>query len=367
MRTTSLSVLFAAALAAASLAQTQVAVPSHAADVDGHQSLGLPFGVPGFRSQILVAGSTIAPNVAVLTGLRLRADRPSAPQSAANVPNVTVALSHSSVGLGGLQQAFASNVTGTPTNVFSGTVQLPAQSPGLAGPLAWDIVIAFPQPYVYTPAQGDLLIDIVGNNPTGGFPSYYLDAMQPGGSATKFGVAGDNPSFDFLNLIVSTNGVLEPRLITPGRTLEFSSTLSFTTPPGALALGFDALPQPLDLTSIGAPTHHVYIAPIATVPHVWQQSFIGWYSTTNVAIPNDPGFIGLRIYGQSVLFDPTANALGVLTSEAAEVRLGDGLAPVLMQQVDALDPNAVAGTLVDFGWSQPEFGAVTVLFEGTFQ
>src|SRR5690606_31676847 len=161
--------------------------------------------------------------------------------------------------------------------------------------------------------------------------------------------------------------VLEPRLITPGRTLEFSSTLSFTTPPGALALGFDALPQPLDLTSIGAPTHHVYIAPIATVPHVWQQSFIGWYSTTNVAIPNDPGFIGLRIYGQSVLCDPTANALGVLTSEAAEVRLGDGLAPVLMQQVDALDPNAVAGTLVDFGWSQPEFGAVTVLFEGTFQ
>ncbi len=368
MRTTPLPiVLLTTTLVASLAAQATVAVPPHAADVDGHQSLALPFGVPGFRTQILVEASAIASTQAVLTGIRFRADRPSAPLAAASVPNVTVSLSHCSLGLGGLQSTFANNVTSPATQVFAGTVQLPAQPVGFAGPLGWDVVVAFAQPYVFTTAQGDLLIDIVGNNGSGGTPNYYLDALQGGGSVSPFGVAGDNPSFDFLNLVVSTSGTLEPRLLTPGHTIEFSSTLSFTHPPGVLAFGLDGLPAPFDLGQLGAPTHSIYISPLATVAHSWQQSFIGWYSTAAVAVPSDPAFIGLRLYGQSLLFEPTANALGLLTSGAVEVRIGDALAQFPMQQVDAFDPAATTGTLVDFGFSQPHFGATPVLLEGTFQ
>jgi len=104
------------------------------------------------------------------------------------------------------------------------------------------------------------------------------------------------------------------------------------------------------------------------VPHSWQGSFIGWYTTAAVAIPNHPAFIGLPLYGQSVCFDPTANALGILTSEAGEVRVGDAFEQFPMQQVNAADPAAATGTLVNFGnISTPEFGAVPVMLEGIFQ
>lgn len=359
--------LFAALCAApATLAQSQLPLPAQANDVDGHHSLSMPFGVPGFRTQILIDADAIAPVGAVLNGIRFRADRGSAPQAAVVVPNVTVTLSHNSLGFGGLQPVFANNVTGATTPVFTGAVTLPAQVESFAGPTGWDIVVQFAQPYTFTSAQGNLLIDIVGNNPASQPAEYWLDALQGGGSSTIYGRAGDDPSFDFLNLVVSTNGFLDPRLLSPGRTIEFSSLQSFTQPPGFLALGFDGLPVPFDLGQIGAPTNAVYMTPVATVPHSWQQSFIGWYSTAAVPIPNDPAFVGLRLYGQSFTFSPAANALGLLSSAAAEVRIGDALEVFPMQQVDADDPAATTGVVVDFGFPNPEWGAVALLLEGIF-
>ncbi len=362
----SLPFLSLLATAAALAAQAQVAVPTHANDADGHQAVALPFGAPGFRTQILVDAASLAPTQAVITGIRFRADRTSAPLATSVVPNVTVTVSQTNVGLGGLSVTFANNVGANPAVVFQGSVSLPAVGSAFAGPLGWDIAIPFAQPFVATTSQGNLLIDIVGNNAPNGTPTYYLDAMQNGGSATIFGAAGDNPSFDFLNLIVSTGNSLEPRLLTPGHTVEFTSTLSFTHPPGFLLLGLDSLPAPFDLGPLGAPTHSVYVTPLASVPHAWTQSFIGWYTTASVAVPGDVSFVGLRLFGQSVLFEPTANALGILTSAAAEVRIGDATTIFPMQQVDAFDPAAAIGTVVDFGFGLNEYGATPLLCEGVF-
>lgn len=38
----------------ATLAQSSLLLPAYVDDVDGHQSHGLPFGTPSFRTQILV-------------------------------------------------------------------------------------------------------------------------------------------------------------------------------------------------------------------------------------------------------------------------------------------------------------------------
>ena len=198
---TSLPIALSLTFVTSLTAQSTQPVPAHADAVDGQRSQALPFGKLGFRTQILIDAASVATTQAVLTGIRFRADRASSPQAARSLPNVTVSLSHSSVGLGGLQTTFASNVTGAATQVFSGTVSLPAQATGYDGPMGWDTVITFPTPYVFTSSMGDLLIDIVGNNAAGGSSFYYLDAMQGGGSATTYGVAGDNPSFDSLQLL----------------------------------------------------------------------------------------------------------------------------------------------------------------------
>ena len=261
---------FVAALAALSPAFAQsVVLPASAAAAEGHQSVGLPFGAPGFRTQILVEATTIAPIGAVLTGLRFRTDRTSLPLAATTVPNVTVTVSESTQPFGAFSSTFAQNVTGVGTVVFQGTVALPGYPETFAGQLPWDIVIPFSQPFSFSVTAGNLLIDIVGNNPGGAFPSYWLDGAEAGGAATTFGRGGDNATFDDLNLLVATGVSLEPHLLTIGNTIDFVSTLSFTQPPGVLALSLNALPVPIDLAPIGAPTNTLYIDPQVLVPLTW--------------------------------------------------------------------------------------------------
>jgi hypothetical protein len=89
MRSPSAFVVLATVLGGASLfAQQRVLVPAHADRSEGQTLVIHPFGVPGFRTQILVDGDAIAPTGALLTGLRFRADRTSLPLAATAVPNV---------------------------------------------------------------------------------------------------------------------------------------------------------------------------------------------------------------------------------------------------------------------------------------
>ncbi|MBX3464021.1 MAG: hypothetical protein KF830_12685 [Planctomycetes bacterium] len=358
--------LLAAAMltAAAATAQSGWPLPYNAYLADGHESAALPFGVPGFRTQILLEGSAVGPNGAVLLGLRFRADRNSAPLAATSVPNVTVQIGETTVA--SLGTTFAGNVTGPMQVVFQGTVALPAQVPGHAGPQDWDIVIPFAQSFVFTTQNGNLLLDIVANNPAGGFPTYWLDAVRPGGSATRYGEPGDNPSGDFLNLIAHTGNDIDPRRIAIGGPIDFSTTLMFTNPPGLLALGIQPTPGPIDLGFLGATNQFLHVDPLLFVPHAWTQTFIGFASTFTLALPNDPAWIDDVIYAQSALLDPTANPFGLVLSHAVEVRLGDpAQAWIGMQQLDADDPAAAMGTLLDFAFvGTAEYGAVPLLLEG---
>jgi hypothetical protein len=358
------SVAVVAALASLLSAQTTRSLPAHADLAEGHHGLSMPFGVEGFRTQLLVDADAAGPTGSVLTGIRFRADRPQTAQPAFTVPNVTVTLSHSSAVIGNMDQQFAVNVTGTTTQVFSGSVTMPAQPEGFAGPQAWDLQITFAQPYTYTAASGSLLIDIVGNNPAQATPQFSLDAMGGGGAATAYGTSGDDPSSDNLRLNVSIAGVLDTRLLSPGHAFEFNSMLTFTQPPGVLALGLTGFPAPVDLGPLGAPTNSLYIDPLVLSVHNWQSSFIGRYSTYTLPVPNNALLIGTMLYGQSVLFEPAANPLGLILSHAVEVRIGDQAEQPSVQQLDANDPTATSGTMVDFG--QGDLGAVAILLEGVF-
>jgi hypothetical protein len=366
MRTT-LPFLSSLLAAAASLAaQQSVPLPVHAPAVDGHQSASLPFGAPGFRTQLLLDGAVLAPNGALISGLRFRADRLSQPTTGGTVPNVTVQISNTTAALGNMATTFAGNVTSPPTTVFTGAVTLPAYPASVAdlpGPLPWDIVIPFATPWLCA-ASANVLVDITGNNAPNAQPTYWLDAVQGGGSATTFGTRGDNPTSDNLLLGVSTGNSLEPRLLTPGHGIDFNSGLSFTQPPGVLALGLQAQPVPIDLGVIGAPTNTLYIDPLVLAAHAWTPSFIGFFSTFTLAVPSHPALVGTLVYGQSAIFEPTANALGLVLSAAVEVRVGEQGEPLVLQQLDAFDPAAANGTMLDFGFGQPEFGATPVLVEG---
>ena len=347
--------------AAALAAQNTVSLPAHAGAVDGQHAVVLPFGTPHFRTQLLLDAAAIAPNGAVITALRFRAERGFVPLAAASVPNVTVSIGQTSVAIGSMSQTFANNVAQTPTVVFQGTVNLPGYTTAGAGPMPWDIVIPFNLPWPMTTASGNVLVDIVASNAPILLPHYYLDAVQGGGSESMIG----RPSDDLMLLV----GTGEPRLLSPGNTIPFGS-VSFATSspnaPGALALGLLPQPVPIDLGPLGAPSQTLYVDPIALVPHAWTGASGAWFSSFALPVPNTPTLIGALLYAQSALFDATANALGLVLSSGSEVRIGDQAEALPMQQMDADDPTLPIGWPVDFGVTTSERGATPVLLEGVF-
>ncbi|HEU4419001.1 MAG TPA: hypothetical protein VFT55_08680 [Planctomycetota bacterium] len=356
-----------ALLGGASLtAQTVLALPGHADLADAQHELAMPFGTPGFRTQILVDAAAIAPSGALLHGIAFRCNRQQTAIPAAQVQNVTVTLSQTSVSFGALAPTFANNITGPTTVAFQGTVSLPAVAVTYAGPTPWNVLVNFAAPYVFTTSQGNLLIDIIGNNPpSSGFPTHYLDAAQGGGSSTVFGERGDNPNDQLFLGVHAGNGTT--RAVAPGNTLEFTSTLTFAPTPGVVAIGLAAQPVPIDLSVIGAPTNFLYIDPLVLAAHSWNQSFIGWYSVISVAVPNDPTLIHTMLYAQSAIFEPAANPLGLVLSAATETRLGDANEQLPMQQLNAADPAATTGTLVDWSFTTtPDYGSVVMCLTGTF-
>lgn len=362
----------AAALAAALPSQSTVDVPLHAAAAECNHSLALPFGFEAFRTQLLVDPSAVSPNGAVLTGLRFRVDRYALPRAASVLPGVTVRLSHSSQTLAGVSTTFANNVTTLPLVVYQGPLVLPGYTDRVAGALPWDIHIPFNGAFQYTASQGRLLIDIEGTCamppcPVGPTPMCFVDAAEPGGSATSFGGMGASATFEPLMLRATTQGDLEPLRISPGNPIDFVSQIGFSPRPAWLAVGFSALPTPIDLTPIGAPGNHVYIAADALLPLAWTSTFMGNVATVTLTLPGNSSVLGTLLYGQSVLLDAGANALGLQLSGGVEVRVGDANEVSYVRQVDAIGGGATTGALVNLGsFVQPRFASAAFQLEGAF-
>jgi len=359
-------------LSGALCAQSAVDVPFHAAATECNESLALPFGYEAFRTQLLVDPAAIAPTGAVLTGLRFRVDRYALPRAASVLSGVTVRLSHTSQTLAGVSTTFANNVTNPPLVVYQGPLALPGYTDRTAGTLPWDIHIPFNGAFQYAAAQGQLLIDIEGTGvippgPAGPTPTCFVDAAEPGGSATQFGETGASGTGEFLNLLVTTPSSLEPLRLSLGNPIDFVATIQFAPRPGFLAVGFAALPVPIDLAPIGAPANTAYVAADALLPLAWTPTFLGHRATVSLAVPNNAAVLGTLLYAQSLLLDAGANQLGVQLSRAAEVRVGDPAELAYVRQVDAVGSGAATGTLVNLGSVvAPRFTAVAFRLEGAF-
>jgi hypothetical protein len=97
-------------------------------------------------------------------------------------------------------------------------------------------------------------------------------------------------------------------------------------PTGSLALpwyGFSRLswlgaPLPAELSAFGMPSCSIHAAPDATFLAIGSNGTAPW----SLAIPNDPVFLGARLFVQAAVLDSAANAFGATLSNAAEMRIG---------------------------------------------
>ena len=79
-----------------------------------------------------------------------------------------------------------------------------------------------------------------------------------------------------------------------------------------------SLPLPLALDPIGMPGCRLYVSCNLLTPCL----VVGPFALAAIAVPADPNLVGRSLYVQAIAADPTANALGAITSNAVAARIG---------------------------------------------
>jgi hypothetical protein len=151
----------AIALVAGSEVQAGVIVPNANAAAPGNTDNRFPFLVSGgMRYQQVFAASQFSGPI-LMTELDLRNGILVNEAFSSTISSILISLSTISTAPDSLSSTFATNIGGDNTQVFSGSLTLSsANGAGPGGTKAFDISIALQTPFLYNPANGNLLIDI---------------------------------------------------------------------------------------------------------------------------------------------------------------------------------------------------------------
>jgi len=223
----SAAVLFFLLLAAGSARATAVVVPGSAAATEGNDNNGFPFNIGAFGissqryQQVYSAAAFSAP--LSITDILFRPDAFTGSAFSSTLGSVEIDLSTTSAAVDALSSTFANNVGGDDAIVFNGALSLSSSFTGPAGgPKDFDILIHLTTPFLYNPANGNLLMDVRNFN---------------GGTTTPFdsvNTAGDAVS----RALTFSGGVNSPTadggVNTTGLVTEFLGTS--IPEPGSLAL-----------------------------------------------------------------------------------------------------------------------------------
>jgi hypothetical protein len=190
-----------------------IVVPNANAAVAGNTDNRFPFLVNGgMRYQQVFAASQFAAlgGPQLVTDMALRNGIFVAQPFTATIASIQIALSTTALAPDALSATFANNIGADNKQVFSGSLTLSSTNgPGPGNTHVFDIVIHFDTPFLYDPAQGNLLLDVRNNSGADAFVgSDFFDAVTAAGDPVSrvFGPEGDPNAtvgaLDTLGLIV---------------------------------------------------------------------------------------------------------------------------------------------------------------------
>lgn len=164
------------------------------------------YGIQTQRHQQIYAASAFGanPGPQLITEIRFRPDSGAGKAFTATLPDVRIDLSTTPIDIGQLSRGFDENLGAECVTVFEGPLTISSSKTGPAfGPRDFDIVIPLATPFLYDPAQGNLLMDLRNY---GGPLTTYFDADNDRYQetercySTRTGV--DSPVADFVDPIV---------------------------------------------------------------------------------------------------------------------------------------------------------------------
>ncbi|MBL9076506.1 MAG: hypothetical protein JNL08_03325 [Planctomycetes bacterium] len=311
-RTSIAPLLFLASVAA----QSPLVVPASHGAQEGTASTNVPFGrSTPVRVQCAYDAMLFAAPV-VITAIAFRLDG----GTAALQKQVEVELRMSTLpsSLVGMSLDFASNRGADETIVLPQQIlTLPAQAAS-AVPNAFLPPIPLSTPFAYDPAAGALLIEIV------------VHAQPPGAYSLDVTYACDSPDIGLGNNVCTQSNGLALQVqsassqvmwgrpwigrvtdAAPGSIVVFAAGTQDTGSWGGFVL-------PQDLGPAGAPGCVLGIDVAAT----WYSLALGDGSAQfPFTLTNSPTVLGEWIRFQAAVLDPTANALGLVTSQAKKVQI----------------------------------------------
>lgn len=297
-------------------AQSPLVAPASHASSEGTSSTNVPFGrSTPVRVQYAYDAMLFAAPV-VITALQFRLD--GGASAASKVVDCEILMSTLAVPLVAVSATFATNRGADETVVFPRQLlTLPAQV-ATGTPSQFLPSIPLSTPFAYDPANGGLLIEIVVHGqPPGAYSldvTYVCDSPEVGIGPMSCQHSGGVP----LRVESATTQVIWGRpwvarvLDAPASSFVFLMAGSQESGPwGGLVL-------PQDLAGAGAPGCFLSIDLAAS-----------WFAVTAVdgtatfpfVLVNDPSTIGDWLRYQALLFDPAANPLGVVTSQAKKVQV----------------------------------------------
>lgn len=347
-------------LAAAALpAQQTKVVPAGAAAADAGTLSVYPFGYVQGRLQVVVDAKALCFGSAILNGLAFRRDENSAITgfTPRQIPSLKLSLSMTAATAGSMSSTFAANITGTPTVVFQGVYNLPAQ-PNVS-PAPFNIQWTWTQPFLLIKAQGNLLVDVeIVDTPSKS--SYFVDAENMTGStpgaALVYGSAGSFVGGDPYSV-----GCPTPAGLVPGGSLVLQAAGLKSGYPALAAFGrsrtsHGPLALPFDLGVLGAPGNFLQAELFLLQGLPLALAGGAWGGSVSLPVPAQSWLAGLKLYGQAFFVDPPSNALGLVLSQGVDYTLGF-MGPV-MQMCGSYDPLAQTGSLTTH--------AVVTQFTGVF-
>ncbi len=217
-----------------------------------------------------------------------------------------------------VQSTFASNRGADESIVFARKIfALPAAGSG-ASPNATDVAIPLDQAFLFDPVDDALVVEIIVHGQPPG--TYVLDQAFVCTSAQQsYGPAGCGPDggpilrADSLTSQATWGGPL---------TLRVFDTLPNTA--AGFMFGFqesglwNGIELPFDLSVIGATGCSLSIDAITTTT---VNTDVTGAALTTLFLPSQPEIVGDWIRFQGIALDPTANALGVTTSQPFKIQV----------------------------------------------
>ena len=299
------------ALAATAHAQNLSVFPTEIQNAQGNTfENSFPYGFGISRTQaVLERGALAIPNGRQITKIKLRQE-----------PGGTFAsrLVQLAVYMGGTDKTAATAGSDFLANYSNGTPRTLVFGPAVytlpallaTQPPYTEATLDLTTPYTFD-ANENLVLEFVvtaNNNANQSF-SYRVDGSTFFSPATNFG-AGCLTSANHVPALNGTGGYV-------GGSVSFA--LSQAPSNSTLYFHLNVVPStPILGDPFGAPGCSLLVNPLSAV----LATAPGGSFNYSIPIPNNPSFFGVSIYGQAIIFDLFANALGFAASNGTEIRVG---------------------------------------------